>query len=167
MSDNPAVEPATPTPPPAPVRKRNHKVPRQVLPVREPGERASDHEEVALGFGMDVAQTEALRCLQCRDPKCVDACPIHTDIKSFIQEVAQGNYDGAFEVIEKTNPFPGICGRVCQHELYCEKSCLLDKKFTSVAIGSLERFVADEAFDKEAYQRRGKHPRANLCILTA
>jgi glutamate synthase (NADPH) small chain len=124
-------------------RKRNHKVPRQVLPVRPPEQRATDHGEVALGFDLEAAQTEALRCLQCRDPKCVDACPIQTDIKAFIIEVAQGNYDRAFEVIEQTNPFPGICGRVCQHELYCEKTCLLDKKFQSVAIGSLERFVAD------------------------
>ena len=131
-----------------PVRKRNHKVPRQVLPVREPAERAADHEEVALGFLSDAAQTEALRCLQCRDPKCVDSCPIHTDIRAFIQEVAKGDYDSAFEVIQQTNPFPGICGRVCQHELYCEKSCLLDKKFQSVAIGSLERFVADHHREK-------------------
>jgi glutamate synthase (NADPH/NADH) small chain len=137
MPENPPVETG-----PAP-RKRNHKVPRQVLPVRDPQVRATDHHEVALGFSADASQVEALRCLQCRDPKCVDACPIHTDIKAFIAEIAKGDYDRAFEVIEKTNPFPGICGRVCQHELYCEKSCLLDKKFESVAIGSLERFVAD------------------------
>lgn len=123
--------------------KRNHKVPRQALPVRPAAIRAEDHHEVALGFVAEAAQTEALRCLQCRDPKCVDACPIHTDIKAFIAEIAAGDYERAFEVIQATNPFPGICGRVCQHELYCEKSCLLDKKFESVAIGSLERFVAD------------------------
>ncbi len=137
MPENPGVGQNT-----AP-RKRNHKVPRHALPVRDPQVRAADHEEVATGFGCDVSQIEALRCLQCRDPKCMDACPIQTDIKAFIAEVAKGDYDSAFEVIEKTNPFPGICGRVCQHELYCEKSCLLDKKFESVAIGSLERFVAD------------------------
>src|SRR3974390_948758 len=124
-------------------RKRNHKVPRQVLPVRDPAERAADHQEVALGFDADAAQIEALRCLQCRDPKCTNSCPIHTDIKAFISEVAAGDYERAFQVIEQTTPFPGICGRVCQHELYCEKTCLLDKKFESVAIGSLERFVAD------------------------
>ncbi len=137
MPENPPVE-ASATP-----RKRNHKVPRQVLPVRDPAERATDHEEVALGFVADKAQTEALRCLQCRDPKCTNSCPIHTDIKAFISEVAAGDYERAYQVIEQTNPFPGICGRVCQHELYCEKTCLLDKKFESVAIGSLERFVAD------------------------
>jgi glutamate synthase (NADPH) small chain len=124
-------------------RKRNHKVPRQILPVRDPAERAADHEEVALGFGLEQAQVEALRCLQCRDPKCTNSCPIHTDISAFIAEVAKGDYERAYQVIEQTNPFPGICGRVCQHELYCEKTCLLDKKFESVAIGSLERFVAD------------------------
>ncbi|MBS1874362.1 MAG: NADPH-dependent glutamate synthase [Acidobacteria bacterium] len=137
MSDTQSVDPnATP-------RKRDHKVPRQVLPVRDPSERAADHQEVALGFGLDAAQTEALRCLQCRDPKCSHSCPIHTDIRAFVAEVAKGDYEEAYRVIEQTNPFPGICGRVCQHELYCEKSCLLDKKFESVAIGSLERFVAD------------------------
>ncbi len=124
-------------------RKRNHKVPRQVLPVRDPSERATNHEEVALGFDAEQARTEALRCLQCRDPKCAQSCPIQTDIRAFITEVANGDFERAFEVIETTNPFPGICGRVCQHELYCEKTCLLDKKFESVAIGSLERFVAD------------------------
>jgi glutamate synthase (NADPH) small chain len=137
MSDTQPVD-STPAP-----RKRNHKVPRQILPVRDPDERAADHEEVALGFNVDHAQTEALRCLQCRDPKCSQSCPIHTDVKAFVAEVAKGDYDKAYEVIEQTNPFPGICGRVCQHELYCERTCLLDKKFESVAIGSLERFVAD------------------------
>jgi glutamate synthase (NADPH/NADH) small chain len=136
----PENQPADVSPTP---RKRNHKVPRQELPVRDAVERATDHQEVALGFDADKAQTEALRCLQCRDPKCTNSCPIHTDIKAFIAEVAAGDYERAFEVIEQTNPFPGICGRVCQHELYCEKTCLLDKKFESVAIGSLERFVAD------------------------
>jgi glutamate synthase (NADPH/NADH) small chain len=137
-----------PIPPP---RKRNHKAPRQILPVRDPKERAADCEEVALGFTLREVEVEALRCLQCKPPKCVEACPIHTDIKSFIAELAEGNYDGAFEVIQKTNPFPGICGRVCQHELYCEKECVLTKKFEPVAIGSLERFVAD-------YHRQSKAP---------
>ena len=113
------------------------------MPVRDPAERATDHDEVALGFDIGPAQIEALRCLQCSDPKCTNSCPIHTDIKAFIAEVATGDFERAFQVIEETNPLPGICGRVCQHELYCEKTCLLDKKFESVAIGSLERFVAD------------------------
>lgn len=126
-----------------PVRKRNHKAPRQQLPVRDPQERARTCDEVSLGFTLDQAQIEALRCLQCRDPKCNKACPIQTDIKAFIAQVAAGDYDAAYDVLEATNPFPGICGRVCQHELFCEKVCDLDKKFEAVAVGSLERFVAD------------------------
>jgi glutamate synthase (NADPH/NADH) small chain len=123
--------------------KRTPKAPRQVLPAQDPQIRATNSEEVALGFSIEQAQAEALRCLNCRDPKCQDACPIHTDIRGFIGKLAEGDYAGAYELIKETNPFPGICGRVCQHELYCEKECLLGIKLESVAIGSLERFVAD------------------------
>ncbi|MFN0169342.1 MAG: NADPH-dependent glutamate synthase [Bryobacteraceae bacterium] len=122
--------------------KRNPKIPRQVLPLLEPQERARDRE-VACGFDVEKARQEALRCLDCRDPKCIDACPIHTDIRSFIARLVDDDFLGAYQVLEKTNPFPGICGRVCQYELYCEKDCLMGKKLESVAIGSLERFVAD------------------------
>ncbi len=129
--------------------KRNPKIPRQVLPLLEPQERTRDRE-VACGFDLEKARQEALRCLDCRDPKCIDACPIHTDIKGFIARMVDGDFLGAYQVLEKTNPFPGICGRVCQHELYCEKDCLMGKKLESVAIGSLERFVAD-------YHREFRH----------
>jgi glutamate synthase (NADPH/NADH) small chain len=122
--------------------KRNPKLPRQVLPLLDPPERQGPRE-VACGFQTEQARQEALRCLDCRDPKCIDACPIQTDIRGFIAKVVDGDYLGAYRVLEQTNPFPGICGRVCQHELYCEKYCLLGKKLESVAIGSLERFVAD------------------------
>ncbi len=123
--------------------KRTPKAPRQELPVLDPERRRSTPDEVALGFDLAQAQAEALRCLNCKDPKCQDACPIHTDIKGFIDQMVHGDYAGAYDVLQKTNPFPGICGRVCQHELFCEKDCLLGVKLASVAIGSLERFVAD------------------------
>ncbi len=123
--------------------KRNPKAPRQVLPVLEPVRRSTTCEEVALGFGDEHAKVEAARCLYCKDAKCVDACPLHIDIKSFIYRMLVGDYDGAYQKISEQSPFPGVCGRVCQHELFCETACLLGKKLEPVAIGSLERFCAD------------------------
>ena len=126
-----------------PKKKRTPKAPRQILPVLDPEVRTKGPMEVALGFNLEQAQAEALRCLNCKDPVCQTSCPIHTDIRGFIGKIVDGDFTGAYEVLEGTNPFPGICGRVCQKELYCEKDCLLGKKLESVAIGSLERFVAD------------------------
>ena len=127
-----------------PKLKPNPKAPRQVLPVMTPEARVQGAEEVALGFNADQVRIEALRCLQCKDPVCVQACPLHIDIKSFISLMAQGEFEAAYQKISEESPFPGICGRVCQHELFCEKSCLLGKKLEPVAIGSLERFAADK-----------------------
>jgi len=115
-----------------------------VLPVRSPEERVQGADEVSLGFSLEQARIEALRCLQCKDPVCVEACPLHINVKSFIDLMAQGQFDAAFQKINEESPFPGICGRVCQHELFCEKTCLLGKKLEPVAIGSLERFAADQ-----------------------
>lgn len=125
--------------------KRNPKAPRQQVPVLEAGRRASTPEEVATGFVEDQVKIEALRCLNCKNPVCVDACPLHLDIKAFIDRMANGDIAGAFEKISEQSPFPGVCGRVCQHELFCEKACLLGKKLDPVAIGSLERYCADYA----------------------
>jgi glutamate synthase (NADPH/NADH) small chain len=127
-----------------PKLRRNPKAPRQVLPVRSPEERVQSAAEVSLGFSLEQARVEALRCLQCKDPVCVEACPLHIDVKSFINLMAEGNFEAAFQKISEDSPFPGICGRVCQHELFCEKKCLLGKKLEPVAIGSLERFAADQ-----------------------
>lgn len=127
-----------------PKLRRNPKAPRQVLPVRSPEERVQGAAEVSLGFSLEQVRVEALRCLQCKDPVCVQACPLHIDIKSFIGLMAQGDFEAAFQKISEESPFPGICGRVCQHELFCEKACLLGKKLEPVAIGSLERFAADK-----------------------
>ncbi len=143
------MTPQSPTTPNvSPKLKRNPKAPRQILPLLKPERRATSGEEVALGFNQDQALVEALRCLNCRDPKCVDACPLHIDMKSVIALMAAGDFGAAFEKISEYTPFPGICGRVCQHELFCEKDCLLGSpktKLEPVAIGSLERFLADYA----------------------
>jgi glutamate synthase (NADPH/NADH) small chain len=136
-------------------RKRNPKAPRQQLPLLDPVRRASSCEEVALGFDQEQAWVEALRCLNCKEPKCVEACPLHIDIKSVIARMVEGDFGGAFDTISEYTPFPGICGRVCQHELFCEKACLLGSpktKLEPVAVGSLERFLADS--QKDSTDRR-------------
>ncbi len=125
--------------------KPNPKAPRQVLPVLQPEVRAKSAEEVALGFTADEVSVEAQRCLQCPKPACINACPLHIDVKQFIRRLAEGDAQGAVDVISEQSPFPGVCGRVCQHELFCEDACLIAKKFGPVAIGSLERFAADQA----------------------
>ena len=126
--------------------RRNPKLPRQKAQLLDPEARARTGGEVALGFTEEQVRIEMLRCLNCKDPKCLDACPLHIDIKEFIGRMVDGDYGAAFETINRQNPFPGICGRVCQHELYCEKVCLLGSpktKLEPVAVGSLERFAAD------------------------
>ena len=123
--------------------KRTPKAPRQALPLLSLPLRQTTPQEVARGFSEEQAKAEALRCLYCKDAKCVNACPLHIDIKSFIFKLVMGDPAGAFNVINEQSPFPGICGRVCQHELFCEDACLLGNKLDPVAIGSLERFCAD------------------------
>jgi len=123
--------------------KRTPKAPRHLERLLSPGERVRGCEEVNLGFTPEEAEKEALRCLNCVDPKCVAACPLHIDIKSFIARLTENDLAGALETIFERSPFPGICGRVCQHERFCENACLLGTKLDPVAIGSLERFVAD------------------------
>ncbi|SPE34145.1 NADH-dependent reduced ferredoxin:NADP+ oxidoreductase [Acidobacteriia bacterium SbA2] len=133
----------TPAPDTRPKVKPNPKAPRQPLPLLTPEERLRGPAEVALGFTLAQVQVEALRCLQCKNATCVDACPLHINVKGFIGLMSVGDFASAFDKISEESPFPGICGRVCQHELYCERACLLGKKLDPVAIGSLERFAAD------------------------
>ena len=113
------------------------------MPVLDAQLRSSTAGEVATGFTAGEVQVEALRCLDCKHPDCVDACPLHINIKAFIGYMATGDYGAAFAKISEQSPFPGVCGRVCQHELFCEDACLLGRKLEPVAIGSLERFCAD------------------------
>lgn len=123
--------------------KKTPKAPRQAEPLLDLDLRVSTASEVNLGFSAEQAQREALRCLACVDPKCVGACPLHIDIRSFIDHLTLSDFAGALETILERSPFPGVCGRVCQHERFCENACLLGTKLQPVAIGSLERFVAD------------------------
>ena len=120
-----------------------NRIPR--VPVREqdPKVRATNFEEVCYGYDAEEAQLEATRCLNCKNPRCVGACPVSVKIPSFIAEVAAGNFARAAEIIAEDSSLPAICGRVCPQETQCEGSCILGVKGEPVAIGKLERFVAD------------------------
>ena len=120
-----------------------NKIPR--VPVREqdPKVRATNFEEVCYGYNVEEAQLEASRCLNCKNPRCVAACPVSVKIPEFIAQVASGNFAEAASVIAQDSSLPAICGRVCPQETQCEGSCILGVKSEPVAIGKLERFVAD------------------------
>ena len=120
-----------------------NRIPR--VPVREqdPKVRATNFEEVCYGYNEQEAQLEATRCLNCKNPRCVAACPVSGKIPSFISLVAEGDFAGAAAVIAEDSSLPAICGRVCPQETQCEGSCILGVKGEPVAIGKLERFVAD------------------------
>ncbi len=120
-----------------------NKIPR--VPVREqdPKVRATNFEEVCYGYNEEEAQLEATRCLNCKNPRCVSACPVSVKIPQFIQQVAAGDFSGAAAIIAEDSSLPAICGRVCPQETQCEGSCILGVKGEPVAIGKLERFVAD------------------------
>ncbi len=122
-----------------------NKIPR--VPVREqdPAVRAKNFEEVCYGYNAEEAQMEASRCLGCKKPSCIVQCPVSIQIPQFIYEVEQGNFAEAAAIIAKDSSLPAVCGRVCPQESQCEGSCILGVKGEPVAIGKLERFVADWA----------------------
>ncbi len=111
-------------------------------------QRAANFDEVCLGYSFDEAQREAQRCLQCKKPKCVAGCPVNVDIPGFIKQVVLGNVDEAYKTITLTNSLPAVCGRVCPQEEQCEVNCVVGLKGDPVAIGKLERFVADAMMKK-------------------
>ncbi|BCN31699.1 NADPH-dependent glutamate synthase [Anaeromicropila herbilytica] len=115
------------------------------VPVREqdPKVRATNFEEVCLGYNKDEAMEEATRCIKCKNPKCVTGCPVSIDIPGFIKEVEEGNIEEASKVIAKYSALPAVCGRVCPQESQCEERCIRGIKGEPVSIGKLERFVAD------------------------
>lgn len=116
---------------------------RTKMPVLNADLRATSFDEVALGFTEEQALKEANRCLHCKNPMCKSGCPVQIDIPEFIAQIKQKNYEKAFEIIYSSNRLPSITGRVCPQETQCEKKCVLGIKGEPVAIGSLERFVAD------------------------
>ena len=114
-------------------------------PVREqdPRVRATNFKEVCLGYDAGEAMEEASRCLNCKNPGCVKKCPVNIGIPRFIEQVKNGNFEEAFRIISEDSSLPAICGRVCPQETQCEGNCILGVKGEAVAIGKLERFVAD------------------------
>ena len=115
------------------------------MPEQDPNVRNKNFEEVALGYTPEMAMEEASRCLNCKRPFCVEGCPVNVPIPRFIQEVAKGNFEKAYDIITEENALPAICGRVCPQESQCEGKCIRGraKGAEPVGIGRLERFVAD------------------------
>ena len=114
-----------------------------VMPEQDAAVRIHNFDEVALGYTEEMAVAEAKRCLNCKEPACRTGCPVSVRIPEFIAKVAEGDFDAAYEIIKSTNALPAVCGRVCPQEKQCEAKCVRGKKGESVAIGRLERFVAD------------------------
>jgi len=116
---------------------------RVEMPKQSPDKRKRNFEEVALGYSPEQAKTEANRCISCKKPKCVEGCPVGVQIPGFIQALRDGDMPEAVRTLKGKNSLPGICGRVCPQEVQCESRCVLGKKGAPVAIGRLERYVAD------------------------
>lgn len=119
------------------------KIPRQEMPEQDQKLRVHNFLEVPYGLTTELTQLEAGRCLQCTNPKCVEGCPVGIDIPAFIKLIREENYEGAAKKIKERNVLPAVCGRVCPQEDQCESRCVLGIKDDPVAIGNLERFVAD------------------------
>lgn len=119
------------------------KEPRHDMPVQDAKVRVTNFNEVALGYSAETAIAEAQRCLHCAKPRCVEGCPVHVDIPDFIAALAEGDFAESAKRLKTHTSLPAICGRVCPQENQCEGKCVLGIKGESVAIGRLERFVAD------------------------
>ena len=147
-----------------------NRIPR--VPVREqdPAVRAHNFDEVCYGYSLEEALLEATRCLNCKNPRCVSACPVGLKIPVFISKVVENDIPGAAAVIAEDSSLPAVCGRVCPQETQCEGSCILGVKGEPVAIGKLERFVADysrshpEEIRPEAVQER-KQSAAKVAVI--
>ncbi len=133
------------------------------IPVREqdPKERATNFEEVCYGYNLEEAMEESVRCLDCKNARCIQGCPVGINIPAFIQELKVGNVENAFHVISESSALPAVCGRVCPQESQCEGVCVRGFKGDSVSIGKLERFVADWAREngikpKPAEEKNGR-----------
>lgn len=121
------------------------------VPVREQDAkvRATNFEEVCLGYDQEEAMEEATRCINCKNAKCIEGCPVAIDIPAFIKEVKEGNIEEAYKVIGQSSALPAVCGRVCPQESQCEGRCIRGIKGEPVSIGKLERFVADYALEHD------------------
>jgi glutamate synthase (NADPH/NADH) small chain len=122
---------------------KREKIPRQKMPEQPAEVRRKNFEEVPFGYTPELAMKEAERCLQCKDPRCKQGCPVEIDIPGFIKFIKEGDFEGAIRKLWEKNSLPAVCGRVCPQEVQCEGLCIVGKKDEPVAIGNLERFAAD------------------------
>ncbi len=123
--------------------KANMSLKKNEMPTQDPGTRAHNFDEVALGYEDAVAIDEALRCLNCKNMPCVNGCPVNIHIPEFIGKIKDGDFEAAYQIIAKSSSLPAVCGRVCPQETQCEQLCVRGIKGEPVGIGRLERFVAD------------------------
>ena len=117
--------------------------PRVPMPEQPPKVRSQNFLEVPLGYTPEMAQREAVRCIQCKKPACVAGCPVGVQIPEFLKLLRDGDFAASAQKVKETNALPAVCGRVCPQETQCEALCILGKKSEPVAIGRCERFVAD------------------------
>lgn len=137
----------------------NMQMNKHPMPVQEPDVRITNVEEVALGYTPETAIEEAKRCLNCKHKPCIGGCPVNIHIPDFIAKVAEGDFEGAYRIISLTSSLPAICGRVCPQESQCESKCVRGIKGEPVAIGRLERFVAD--YMREKGEGKPEKPQPN------
>jgi glutamate synthase (NADPH) small chain len=123
--------------------KERVRIPRQPMPEQEPSARRGNFEEVNLGLAAAAAASEASRCIDCADPRCVKGCPVGVKVREFVDLVVNGDYRAAAAKMREDNVLPAVTGRVCPQEDQCEGACVMGKKFDPLAIGYLERFIAD------------------------
>jgi glutamate synthase (NADPH/NADH) small chain len=128
---------------PAKAKKAKINLNRVGMPKQEPEDRRRNFDEVATGYTYEMAMEEAQRCIQCKKRNCQQGCPVNIDIPDFIHALQQGNIEQASRVLKAKTSLPGVCGRVCPQELQCELHCTLNRKGAPIAIGRLERFLAD------------------------
>jgi len=135
---------------------------RVPIPKQEPDARRANFSEVALGYSEEQALEEAGRCIDCKKPGCKDGCPVNVDIPGFIMAIQEGDMPEAVRILKSKNSLPGICGRVCPQETQCELTCNLARKDAPIAIGRLERYVADwEIAHPEAVKRGAEEIKSN------
>ncbi len=124
-------------------KTKSVRTPRYKMPEQDPRLRVKNFKEVNLGYSEEIAKEEAKRCLQCAKPLCIEGCPVNVNIPQFIKLIREGDFHEAIRCVKDYNILPSICGRVCPQENQCESKCVLRKKFEPIAIGNLERFIAD------------------------
>ncbi|MGA1848190.1 MAG: NADPH-dependent glutamate synthase [Thermoplasmatota archaeon] len=131
--------------------------PRLPCPEQDPKERIKNFDDVVIGYSLEMAREEASRCLQCKNPLCVQGCPVSIDIPGFIGAIKENDLEMAYTILTDQNPLPAVCGRVCPQEVQCESKCILGIKHDPISIGKLERFVGNWAVNNNICVREEAH----------